>query len=211
MTVSYKDGLAHSYREGVNAGLLKAAEICQFAPTIYDAENRIRALAAEVRGEPQRLKVSAEHPICEHGRNAWADDCGMCEFAGTDWAATNEPQIIPKGNRGSAVEEVNQVLGDDSVGLSESWHNLRDVAIRHAEELDRLRQRIDGYQASRDWAIRRLAEALKVEPDTVRAVEYYAEQAAQRLAEAKGLLRQAKDYAPHTKYAADIERFLNDH
>lgn len=33
-----------------------------------------------------RKKVSKEHPICEHGRNAWADDCGMCDLAGTDWA-----------------------------------------------------------------------------------------------------------------------------
>ncbi len=44
--------------------------------------------------------------------------------------------------------------------------------------IERLTQRVNGYQASRDWAIERLAKALAIEPDKVRAVEYYAEQAA---------------------------------
>lgn len=35
-----------------------------------------------------RQKVDAEHRICQHGRDAFADDCGMCELAGTSWAAT---------------------------------------------------------------------------------------------------------------------------
>ncbi len=33
-----------------------------------------------------RQQVDKEHRICEHGRDAWADDCGMCDGAGTNWA-----------------------------------------------------------------------------------------------------------------------------
>lgn len=35
----------------------------------------------------ERQQVDAEHRICQHGRDAFADDCGMCELAGTNWAA----------------------------------------------------------------------------------------------------------------------------
>ena len=34
----------------------------------------------------QRQQVDAEHRICEHGRDAFADDCGMCDRAGTNYA-----------------------------------------------------------------------------------------------------------------------------
>jgi hypothetical protein len=33
-----------------------------------------------------RQEVDKNHQICEHGRNAFVDDCGMCELAGTNWA-----------------------------------------------------------------------------------------------------------------------------
>ncbi len=46
-------------------------------------------------------------------------------------------------------------------------------------------QRIEGYQASRDYAIDLLAGALGVEPDKVRAVEYYARLACEALAAAR--------------------------
>jgi hypothetical protein len=45
------------------------------------AESRLAS-----RESSERQKVSKDSPICEHGRNAWADDCGMCELAGTDYA-----------------------------------------------------------------------------------------------------------------------------
>ena len=28
----------------------------------------------------------SKHQICEHGRNAFVDDCGMCDMAGTNYA-----------------------------------------------------------------------------------------------------------------------------
>ena len=46
-------------------------------------------------------------------------------------------------------------------------------------------QRIAGYQGSRDHAINTLATALKVEPDKVRAVEYYARLASEALGRAE--------------------------
>lgn len=38
-----------------------------------------------------RQQVDSEHRICEHGRNAFADDCGMCDRAGTNYAAEVKP------------------------------------------------------------------------------------------------------------------------
>jgi hypothetical protein len=34
-----------------------------------------------------KQQVDKDHRICEHGRDAFAADCGMCEFAGTNNAA----------------------------------------------------------------------------------------------------------------------------
>lgn len=38
-----------------------------------------------------RQQVDSEHRICEHGRDAFADDCGMCDRAGTNYAKEVKP------------------------------------------------------------------------------------------------------------------------
>jgi len=67
------------------------------------AQERGELSPDEARLSATRQKVDADHRICEHGRDAFADDCGMCELAGTDWAAPSherekfKPLICPRG------------------------------------------------------------------------------------------------------------------
>lgn len=61
-----------------------------------------------------RQEVDAEHRICEHGRDAFADDCGMCDAAGTNWAAPANEQHI---NRPAA--SIERQMGSEG-GSSES-------------------------------------------------------------------------------------------
>jgi hypothetical protein len=51
----------------------------------HPAEGTTRALR-EVKNRRARQPVDSTHRICEHGRDAYADDCGMCDAAGTNWA-----------------------------------------------------------------------------------------------------------------------------
>ena len=75
----------------------------------------------------------------------------------------------------------------DAIGLSRVSGKPLSAEIRDriaALEADCREKdvRINGYQGSRDLAINTLALALEIEPDTVRAVEYYARLAAERIA-----------------------------
>lgn len=46
----------------------------------------------ESKAPAARQEVDKDHQICEHGRNAYNDDCGMCELAGTDWAISESKE-----------------------------------------------------------------------------------------------------------------------
>lgn len=68
--------------------------------------------------------------------------------------------------------------GADSVALI----RIPIACLREAAAvLESLALRIDGYQASRDYAIDLLAKALGVEADKMRAVEYYAREASEKI------------------------------
>ena len=93
----------------------------------------------------------------------------------------------------------------------------KECRAAHAEhakviaERDALLGRVNGYQASRNWAIDTLAAALKIEPEKVRAVEYYARRAAECLAAAEAerdQLQAALDWAlRHVRLSGDAEEF----
>jgi hypothetical protein len=97
-----------------------------------------------------------------------------------------------------AVERVSE-----EVRAASSWpSNLAVLALSHAERLDalaeeneRLRSRIEGYQCSRDYAIDLLASALQVEADKVYAVEYYATQAKELIERLRAELATARNDA----------------
>jgi hypothetical protein len=61
-------------------------------------------------------------------------------------------------------------------GIHGAMNVLTDFTVlkEAAAAIESLQQRIANYQGSRDHAIETLAAALKIEPDRVRAVEYYA-------------------------------------
>lgn len=78
------------------------------------------------------------------------------------------------------VEQLIERLRDVEYRFTNAVCN--DLRIEAADALARLKIRIDGYQASRDYAIDVLANALSVEPDKIRAVEYYVTQASELIA-----------------------------
>lgn len=57
-----------------------------------------------------------------------------------------------------------------------------DLLMQVDAEREALQVRVAGYQGSRDWAIHALATALGIEADTFRPLEWYARQAAERIA-----------------------------
>lgn len=63
----------------------------------YDPDLVLSSVLREALDHPERLmgeprqQVDAEHRICEHGRDAFADDCGMCDRAGTNYATKVKP------------------------------------------------------------------------------------------------------------------------
>lgn len=87
------------------------------------------ALDAPERAAP-RQEVDCDHPICEHGRNAYADDCGMCELAGTDWAAP--PSVSPQATTAALVAAAPSQEGVGQGGTAEGadWVRMaRNVLV----------------------------------------------------------------------------------
>ena len=37
-------------------------------------------------GDRKRHHVDKDHRICDHDREAFVEDCGLCDLAGTNWA-----------------------------------------------------------------------------------------------------------------------------
>ncbi len=77
-------------------------------------------------------------------------------------------------------DDLNHLVEWFQDGIDKVWS--RDPYLGRVQtENVRLRLRCDGYQGSRDYAIDTLAGALGVDADKVRAVEYYAQQAANEI------------------------------
>ncbi len=109
---------------------------------VYDTVDELTARIRALQHAPApRQRVSKENPICEHGRNAWADDCGMCELAGTEWAAPGQhaPARVAEGEitrkyAGYCSAEVEFIMneiehvykGDGST--SRDWGMMRNLA-----------------------------------------------------------------------------------
>jgi len=81
-----------------------------------------------------------------------------------------------------AAEEPNAGEPNDMQVSGFDVHCNEDAVVVHVKAtLDRLRTSLSGYQSSIRWSINRLSKALHIAPDIVKAMEYYAEQAAQNI------------------------------
>ncbi len=72
-------------------------------------------------------------------------------------------------------------LKAEVAGLKRANEQLFEHGKKMFAERETLQVRVAGYQGSRDWAIKELATALGIEPDTVRPLEYFARLAAERI------------------------------
>ena len=86
----------------------------------------------------------------------------------------------------------------------------RQACDESAAALLSLQRRVEGYQGSRDYAIDLLAKALGIEPDKVRAVEYYARLASERIAELKRRVDELQEifdaFAPYREIEQRAEK-----
>lgn len=57
----------------------------------------------------ERQQVDAGHQLCEHGRNAFIDDCGMCDRAGTNWALVPS-KMTPQVTAMTVCDNCNQPM-----------------------------------------------------------------------------------------------------
>lgn len=49
---------------------------------------------AHIKTGGQKLPVTKERPICIHGRNAFVDDCGMCDSFGEEAMNPQPPKLL---------------------------------------------------------------------------------------------------------------------
>ena len=99
----------------------------------------------------------------------------------------------------TAPDDLVSRLNDIDKRGNNSTHFCGPTLSEAAAELTRLQARVNGYQASRDYAIDLLAAALAIDADKMRAVEYYARLAAERVAALEPQINALR---------ADAERFV---
>ena len=132
-------------------------------------------LAREQRHAEELDRLRKLAPLCAdcgrgHGTRSGCPYCAMKKLC----AALSQIDY--------AAEEPNAGEPNDMQVSGFDVHCNEDAVVVHVKAtLDRLRTSLSGYQSSIRWSINRLSKALHIAPDIVKAMEYYAEQAAQNI------------------------------
>jgi hypothetical protein len=141
-----------------------------------DMEDGDAWAALEPPAPPQDNHIAGKSAATTPGRVTAPADLSA---TGPPIAASDVDALIAlTGDAPSTVESLAEWLDN-------KWKRHGEIEDREAAaKLRSQAERIEGYKGSRDYAIDLLAKALDIEPDKVRAVEYYARLAAERIAAA---------------------------